>query len=199
MIDNADNLGVPRVIKPSHVISNNKKANTLFVSQLFNTNHGLIPEPDQVLEPYSPPEDEEGTEEEKQFRVWLNSMDLPDQDIITNLYDDIQDGILLCKVVDKMQPGAIDWKKVQNPARHQFDKNGNCSEGIRAITDKNTGPGLKLIAVGGQALAQGKPIDTLASIWCLCKESYKRLTNGKDEKQIVEWANSLVAGKDEDG
>jgi len=199
MIDNAVGMGVPRVIKSSHVVTNNVKVNTLFCSYIFNTKHGLIPDEGVELLPFIEPPEEEGSEEEKQFRVWLNSLDLKDQDIITNLYDDIKSGILLCRVVDKMNPGAISWKLVKDPPRHEFDMNGNCEHGVKMIQDKDKGLGLKLIAVNGAGLAKGVPIDTLATIWCLCKESYKRIIKGQSDKDIVDWANGLAAGKNLDG
>ena len=43
MIDNSENLGVPRVIEPAHITSSNVKVNTLFCSYIFNTKHGLKP------------------------------------------------------------------------------------------------------------------------------------------------------------
>lgn len=43
MIDNSENLGVPRVIEAKHIIGNNTKVNTLFCSYIFNTKHGLKP------------------------------------------------------------------------------------------------------------------------------------------------------------
>ena len=59
---------------------------------------------------------------------------------------------------------------------------------------KNGGIGLKMIGIGGDALAQGARIDTLASCWLMCKESYKRLIGDQSDKEILDWANSIAAG-----
>jgi hypothetical protein len=52
-----------------------------------------------------------------------------------------------------------------------------------------------MIAIGGDNLAKGTKIDTLASVWQLCKTSYAKLIGGQSDKQIMEWANSIAAGQ----
>ena len=41
MIANSVALGVPSVITPEDFIKGNTKANTIFVAEIFNKNHGL--------------------------------------------------------------------------------------------------------------------------------------------------------------
>jgi len=41
MITNALALGVPDIVSPGDIVSGNAKVNTLFISAIFNTNHGL--------------------------------------------------------------------------------------------------------------------------------------------------------------
>jgi hypothetical protein len=41
MINNATSIGVPEVVRPEDIVSGNVKLNTLFVSYIFNTRHGL--------------------------------------------------------------------------------------------------------------------------------------------------------------
>ena len=41
MINNAESIGVPPLIRPSDVTQGNVKLNTVFVAELFNTKHGL--------------------------------------------------------------------------------------------------------------------------------------------------------------
>ncbi len=43
--------------------------------------------------------------------------------------------------------------------------NNNNGEFIRACKDKNDGLNLKMIAIGGDNLAKGVKLDTLASVW----------------------------------
>jgi len=75
----------------------------LFVAEIFNTCHGLPP-----LE--APPvEEDEGTKEERMYRLWINSLGI-DGVNVNDLYEEVKDGILLCKVVDKLQEGSVNWK-----------------------------------------------------------------------------------------
>lgn len=41
VINNASAIGVPVVVRPEDIASGNVKLNTLFVSYIFNTRHGL--------------------------------------------------------------------------------------------------------------------------------------------------------------
>lgn len=41
MILNSSYIGVPNVVRASDIASGNVKLNTVFVSYIFNTNHGL--------------------------------------------------------------------------------------------------------------------------------------------------------------
>jgi len=41
MIKNAESIGVPPLVRPSDITTGNVKINTIFVSEIFNTKHGL--------------------------------------------------------------------------------------------------------------------------------------------------------------
>jgi len=166
MIDNGDALGVPRVIEPAHIVSGNTKVNTLYCSYIFNTKHGLKPLDDECNFDMADllDDDIEGTLEERQFRIWINSLGIEGVDV-TDLYDDVKTGILLCKVADKIQPGSINWKMVRDPVKNIYDMQSNNGEFIRGCKDKTSGLNLKMIAIGGDNLAKGTKIDTLASVW----------------------------------
>jgi len=200
MIDNSEAMGVPRVIEPQHIISNNTKVNTLFCSYIFNTKHGLKPLDEECNFDMADllDDDIEGSLEERQFRIWINSLGIEGVDV-TDLYDDVKSGILLCKVADKIQPGSINWKLVRDPTKTIYDMQGNNGEFIRACKDKDTGLNLKMVAIGGDNLAKGTKIDTLASVWQLCKTSYVKLIGDQTDKEILAWANGLAAGKNLDG
>ena len=166
MIDGSERMGVPRVIDSSSITGSNTKTNTLFCSYIFNTKHGLKPLDDDCnFDPADLLDDDiEGSLEERQFRIWINSLGIDGVDV-TDLYDDVKSGILLCKVADKIQPGSIDWKKVRDPPKTIFDMQGNNGEFVRGAKNKETGLDLKMIAIGGDNLAKGTKIDTLASCW----------------------------------
>lgn len=159
MIDQADNLGVPRVIEPNHIVSCNTKVNTLFCSYIFNTRHGLPPLDEECnFDPAGLMDDDpEGSLEERQFKIWINSLGIEGVET-TDLYEDCKDGLLLCKVCDKVQPGSINWKMVkeQFKAKTQiYDWQTNNGEFVRAAKDKKAGLGLPMIGIGGDGLAKG--------------------------------------------
>jgi len=108
VIDNACAIGTPRVIDASSLTKSNVKTNTLFCSYIFNTKHGLKPLDDECNFDMADliDDDIEGSLEERQFRIWINSLGIEGVDV-TDLYDDVKSGILLCKVADKIQPGSI--------------------------------------------------------------------------------------------
>jgi len=88
VIAGAMNIGVPELIRPVDITTGNTKLNTVFVAELFNIRHGLEEltkeeyEAAKMLE-----EGEEGSKEERQFRLWINSLGIDDL-YITNLYDE---------------------------------------------------------------------------------------------------------------
>lgn len=161
MINNALALGVPDIVRAQDICTGNNKVNTLFVSYIFNTKHGLE---DLTAEEYEAAglidDDIEGSKEERQFRLWINSLNIEGV-FISNLVDECRDGIILCKVVDKISPGSINWKKTQDPPRHDFDRNGNNNEAIAACKTLK----LKLIGIGGPDITKGERKLVLALIW----------------------------------
>lgn len=89
-------------------------------------------------------------------------MNLPDQDVVTNLFDDVRDGCLFNKVVDKIQPGSVNWKMIRQENPNVFDKKNNNGLFVQTAKEKL---GLKMVAIGGDKLAEGAKMDTLAAAW----------------------------------
>jgi hypothetical protein len=108
MINSSKAIGVPEVCRAEDIAAGNTKVNTLFCSYIFNTKHGLPDLEKQELPDFG---EDEGPIEERQFRLWINSLGIEGVDV-TDLYDDVRSGILLCKVVDKIQPGSVNWRMV---------------------------------------------------------------------------------------
>jgi len=52
--------------------------------------------------------------------MWINSLGIEGVDV-TDLYDDVKSGILLCKVADKLKPGCVNWKMVRDPPKNIYD------------------------------------------------------------------------------
>jgi len=125
MIDNSTALGVPEIVSPQDIVSANEKVNTLFVAYIFNTKHGLE---DLTEEEYAAAamldDDVEGAREERAFRMWINSLGIEGV-YINNLFDECRDGIILCKVIHKLNDKVVDWKKVDMKPKNDFGRNIN--------------------------------------------------------------------------
>lgn len=57
-------------------------------------------------------DDPELSMEERVFRMWMNSLDLGEDFYINNLIQDLRDGVVLTKVMNKLKPGCVDEKKL---------------------------------------------------------------------------------------
>lgn len=89
VITNSLTIGVPDVVRPADIISGNAKVNTLFLSYIFNTKHGLEPlTEEEYLAATMIDDDIEGSREERCFRLWINSLGIEDV-YVDNLYDDV--------------------------------------------------------------------------------------------------------------
>jgi len=170
----------------------NDKINTLFISYVFNTRHGLE---ELTKEEYDAvgilDDDIEGSKEERMFTRWINTLGIEGV-FVSNLVEECRDGILLCKVVDKISPGAINWKIPRDPPKNEFDRNNNnkCALDTMKATFGNK---TKLVGIGGVDITKGERKLVLATIWQLVRVHYLHLIGDKTEDDIVAWANQFVA------
>lgn len=191
MIANSAAVGVPEVVGPSDITQANTKVNTLFVAELFNAKHGLEPLDDGFDMAALLDDDIEGSQEERMYRLWINSLGIDGLNV-NNLYEECKDGVLLCKVIDRLHPGAIDWNKVILEPRHVYDRNTNNATAIQACKDSL---GLKMVAICGPDITKGDRKLVLSTVYQLCRYSYMQMIGNQSDKEIVAWANALVGGK----
>lgn len=178
-------------MSPNHIVAGNTKVNTLYVSYIFNTKHGLE---DLTKEEYDAAglldDDIEGSKEERTFRIWINSLDLENV-YINNLIEECNDGVIIAKVMHKIDDKVIEWKKIDMAPKNDFNRNINnntCIDGGKKMK-------LKLVGIGGVDLTKKHRKLTLALIWQLVRAHYLHLIGDKTEVDLVNWANSVVAGK----
>jgi len=77
MFNNSKAMGVPDVCEAEDWIKGNKKVNTVYVAEVFNTRHGLEElTADEFAKAGLDDLDGEGTREERQFRLWINSLEI---------------------------------------------------------------------------------------------------------------------------
>lgn len=130
------------------------------------------------------------------FRFWINSLNLKDlngEDIyINDLFTEFNDGLLLCKLIDFLKEGSIDWKKIEKKPDHIMKKGINNDAAVKACKEAL---GLKMIGIGGSDLTKGNRKLILATVWQLVRLHYLKLIGGKDDAEIVKWANDTVGDK----
>ena len=192
MIDNSKKIGVPEITSGSAFSKGNEKVNTLFISYVFNTKHGLEELTKEEYEAVGLIDDDiEGSKEERMFTRWINTLGI-DGVFVTDLVEECKDGVLLNQVIDKIKPGSVDWKMVRNPPKNDFDKNNSNNNAVKVMKE-TFGKQTKLVGIGGVDITKGDRKLVLATIWQLVRVHYLSLIGDKTEDDIVAWGNELVA------
>lgn len=126
LMQESKDMGVPEVVTAEDWIKGNTKVNTIYVAEVFNTKHGLAPLNQEELDKVGLMDDDAaGTREERQFRLWMNSLEL-DGVQVNNLYEDLRDGMVLLKVIHKIDPTVVEWNRVEKNADTVFKIGINC-------------------------------------------------------------------------
>jgi len=200
VIANAKNIEVKTFIKPRDIVGANPRLNLAFTAAIFNQCPGLEPLSQEEMEKAGLMDDDFGdSREERAFRMWINSLGI-DGVYVNNLYEDCQDGLVLLRVMDKVQPGIVQWKQVEMNPNNKFKKISNCNYCVVL------GKAMKfsLVGIGGSDINVGNKKLLLALVWQLMRfhtlkflaEVQAKKFGGKavTEDMIVDWANKRVAG-----
>ncbi len=192
VLENAKKLGVESFITAKDILTGNNKLNTLFTAAIFNHCHGLDPatEEEQYEAAKLLQDDVEGSREERSFRMWINSLGLPEI-YVNNLYEDCKSGVMLLKVIDKIKPGSVEWKKVDEHSTNKFKKVVNCNEAI----DASKKAGLTIVGIGGSDILEGNKKYILAVVWQLMRSHTLQVIGNKSENDLLTWANELVGSE----
>jgi len=143
-------------------------------------------------------EDDTGdSREERAFRMWINSLGI-DGVYVNNLFDDCRDGLVLLKVMDKVQPGIVSWAKVEMTPNNKFKKVSNCNYVV--VLGKQLK--FSLVGIAGSDITDGNKKLLLALVWQLMRfhtlkflaEVQAKRFGGKEvtDQMIIEWANDTV-------
>ena len=204
VLDNAEKVGAKVFIKPDDIKNGNAKLNLAFTAQLFNACPGLEPlKEEEKQELAGLMDDDEGdSREERAFRLWMNTLGLGEKCYINNLFEDCKDGLALLKVIDKIEPGTVHWKKVTKKPNNKFKKLGNCNYAV--VLGKQLK--ISLVGTGGSDIVDGNKKLLLGMTWQLMRyHMLKFLASlSKDGKKvtdndIVEWCNQTVADSGKKG
>ena len=197
VLNDAKKLGANSYISPKDIVSGNSKLNTLFVASLFNACPGLDPPTEQ--EQYDAAklldDDAEGAREERAFRMWINSLNLQDENLepihINNLYEESKTGLLLLKTIDKIKPGVVNWKVVDKKCSNPFKIQVNCQEAVDASKKCK----FSIVGIGGADIREGNKKYILAIVWQLMKEHSLQVIGNKTEEELLAWGNEKTDPK----
>jgi len=188
VIENSKKLGVDTFTRSSDLLSGNNKLHLIFAAAIFNTNPGLYATEEELYEAAALIEDDvEGTREERAFRMWINSLGIENL-YINNLYEDVKDGLALLKVLDKVEPGIVDWKRVEAKPNHRLKVISNGNLVIECGKKLN----FKLIGLGGTDIVDGNKKLILGYVWQLVRHATLKIIGEMTEEGMVKWANSRV-------
>ncbi|CAE7649151.1 FIM3, partial [Symbiodinium microadriaticum] len=200
VISNAVKLGAYPFIRAEDICAANKKLNLGFVALLFNTCHGLTLS-EEIIANFDfaslTLDDAGDTREERVFRMWINSLNMPGV-YIHNLFDDLSDGFVILQLEDSVQPGVVNWKKANKDPKSVYKKVENCNYAVEI----GRSMGFSMVNIGGLDIVHKDKKLILAIIWQLMRRhtlkvlaalaAHEGLTEVTEE-HIIHWANSRVA------
>jgi hypothetical protein len=189
VLNNAAKIDCRKFVRPRDIVAGNPKLNLAFVANMFNTCPGLEPVAEEEVV-----EVEEETREEKAFRNWMNSLGV--DPYVNNLYEDLRDGLILLQVLDKIEPGVVDWSKVnKTKPLNKFKQVENCNYAV--VIGKQIK--FSLVGVAGSDIQAGNKKLTLAVVWQAMRyfvlHFLKNMSkNGREinEGEIIQWCNQKV-------
>jgi len=197
VLDNAAKLDCKKFLKPRDIVAGNPKLNLAFVANLFNAYPGLDPLTDDEkakLEEWLFAS--EGTREARAFCLWINSLGI--DPFVNNLFEDLRDGLVILKIMDKVSPGIVDWSKVNTKEPlNKFKKVENANYAV--VLGKQLK--FSLVGIQGSDIVDGNKTLTLALVWQLFRfhvvSILKGLSKNKGgeitDNDIIKWANETVA------
>jgi len=134
------------------------------------------------------------TRETRVQRQWINSLNLPGV-AVHDLASDVRDGVVLLRVVDRIEPGLVNWKRAHAKPRNRYQHVENCNNLLRVCKAME----LTVVNLSGPDIAAGNPKLVAAVVWQLLRHHTLRILSsvafsGFDvsEAQILEWANSRL-------
>ena len=191
VLENAPKIGAEVFIKDEDIPNGNEHLNTLFTAELFMANNGMgeATQEEKMTANKILEDDDEGAREERSFKTWINSLKLEGVKKVNNLYEECRSAILLLKMIDKIKPGTVDWKKVELKTKNPFKIGVNCQE----VIDSAKRSGYSIISIGNKDIQEGKKKHILAIVWQLMRAHTLKIIGEKSEEELISWANSRVS------
>lgn len=192
---NAGRIGCRKYISVKAITGGNPKLNLAFVANLFNHHPGLAPLSEEELASL----DEglfagQGDREARAFALWMNSLGV--EPFVNSIYDDLRDGRILLQTFDRVRPGSVTWRRVnQKLPLIRF----KCIENTNHVIELGKQWNFSLVGIQGADITDGSKTLTLALVWQLMREHVIETLKGLStagrtitDADIIEWANGLV-------
>ena len=130
--------------------------------------------------------------EEKAFTMWVNSLGLTNElgnpIQVNNLYEDTKNGLLLLKIIDKINPRIVNWKIVDKKPNNPFKITVNCNEVIDSCKKLKC----SILGIGGGDIRDGNKQYILKIIWEIMKAYILKNIGNKTEEELISWGNERV-------
>lgn len=192
------------------ILKGDEKSNTLFISLIFTMTDGKGLEEDEEVRKTETEyqqrmtrrteeliefckEDQNGLREDRAYRVWINSLAI-DGVYVNDLLDDLANGVAFCKILDTLEPGCIDWSKVDLKPRTDFQKAINCNVAI-AVRKMIGFTGMDIQNIQDKEKIKKKRKSVLALVSNIARSHHLQVIGDKTESDLVAWANNLVGDK----
>ena len=198
VIVNAKTISKDVITQASDITKGNTKLNLALLAQIFNSNPGLTINAEDMsrlsVDMADLNLDDEGdTREERTFRMWINSLGIGEM-YINDLFAGLQNGVELLKIMDKLQPGVVNWGAVSKK-QTRFAVLENCNRAVEVAKKMK----LVLVNIGGVDICDKNQKLILAITWqlmrkhtCNMLEALSNTGVRVEEAQVVEWANQKV-------
>ena len=198
VLQNADRLECRKFLTPKALVAGNSKLNLAFVANLFNTHPGLDP-----LEEGEKPEiedfDAEGEREARVFTLWLNSMDV--QPVVQSFFDDLRSGLILIQAYDKVIPGSVNWRHVNQPRADGAEMSRfKMVENTNYAVELGKANRFSLVGIQGADITDGQRTLTLGLVWQLMRRDILNTLAGVAQRMgkreltdsdMIKWANEM--------
>lgn len=87
------------------------------------------------------------------------------------MYEEVRDGLVLLKVIDKLDNKVVNWKTIDKNPNNKFKAGINCNQVIEACKKL----GLKIPGIGGADILEGNKKLVIAVVWQLVRLHYLKI------------------------
>ena len=171
--------GLPPLASSSGAALSSSAASTTAALHLSSGDAGLSAELD------------EGSREERAFRMWMNSAGIEGV-YVHSLVADCRDGLVLLRLIDWVERGSVDWKAVELQPTNKFKAVSNCNLALRLCKERLHA---SLVGIGGEDIHDGSQKLILAVIWQLVRyNAIKKLETIRQHNRAASEAGGPVGG-----